>query len=218
MISILKRDILLSIRSGSGFTLSLSFFFLIIILIPLAIGPENTKLQSITPGILWISALLSCLLSLDRMFQSDFEDGTLEAFLLAPVPLEGSVFAKAIAHWLTTGLAITLVAPIIGFLYGFDQSTSLWMFLALLVGTPSLSFIGAFGASITIGLKRGSLLLPVLIMPFFIPTLIFGSQTVWQASTGLQMINSFLFTAGVSAFVISLMPFAAALAINSALK
>ena len=92
------------------------------------------------------------------------------------------------------------------------------MFLALLVGTPSLSFIGAFGASITIGLKRGSLLLPVLIMPFFIPKLIFGSQTVWQASTGLQMINSFLFTAGVSAFVISLMPFAAALAINSALK
>ena len=113
MISILKRDILLSIRSGSGFTLSLSFFFLIIILIPLAIGPENTKLQSITPGILWISALLSCLLSLDRMFQSDFEDGTLEAFLLAPVPLEGIVFAKAIAHWLTTGLAITLVAPLI---------------------------------------------------------------------------------------------------------
>ena len=218
MIPILKRDVLLSIRSGTGFGLSLSFFLLIIIFIPLAIGPENIKIKSIAPGILWLGALLSCLLSLDRIFQLDFEDGSLEALLIAPIPLEGIVFAKAISHWLTTGLAITIIAPFIGFLYNFNQSTVLWIFLSLLVGTPSLSFIGAFGASLTIGLKRGGLLLPVLIMPFFIPTLIFGSQTVWRAASGMQITTSFLFTAGISAFVIALMPFAAATAIKMTLK
>ena len=218
MISILKRDILLSIRSGTGFSLSLSFFLLIIIFVPLAVGPESTKIKSIAPGILWLSALLACLLSLDRIFQLDFEDGSLEALLIAPIPLEGIVFAKAVAHWLTTGLAITIIAPFIGFLYNFDQHTLVWVFISLLVGTPSLSFIGAFGASLTIGLKRGGLLLPVLIMPFFIPTLIFGSQTVWRAASGMQITNSFLFTAGISAFVVTLMPFAAATAIKMALK
>ncbi len=121
MISILKRDILLSIRSGTGFSLSLSFFLLIIIFVPLAVGPESTKIKSIAPGILWLSALLACLLSLDRIFQLDFEDGSLETLLIAPIPLEGIVFAKAVAHWLTTGLAITIIAPFIGFLYNFDN-------------------------------------------------------------------------------------------------
>ena len=218
MISILKRDILLSVRSGTGFSLSLSFFLLMIIFAPLAIGPDDLLLKKIAPGIIWLSALLSCLLSIDHIFQNDFEDGSLEALMIAPIPLEATILIKTLAHWVTSGLLIALIAPLIGFLYNFDFNSLLWIFLSLLVGTPSLSMIGVFGASLTIGLKKGGLLLPVLIMPFYIPTLIFGSQTIMRAADGLEVTSEFLLMAGITALVIALMPFAATKAVKASLK
>lgn len=218
MISILKRDILLSVRSGTGFSLSLSFFLLMIIFAPLAIGPDDLLLKKIAPGILWLSALLSCLLSIDHIFQSDVEDGSLEALIIAPIPLESTILIKTFAHWVTSGLLIALIAPLIGVLYNFDFNSLLWIFLSLLVGTPGLSMIGVFGASLTIGLKKGGLLLPVLIMPFYTPTLIFGSQTIMRAVDGLEVTSTFLLMAGITALVITLMPFAATKAVKASLK
>ena len=178
MIPILKRDILLSVRSGTGFSLSLSFFLLMIIFAPLSMGPDDLLLKKIAPGILWLSALLSCLLSIDNIFQSDFEDGSLEALMIAPIPLESTILIKTLAHWVTSGLLIALIAPLVGVLYKFDLNSLLWIFLSLLVGTPGLSMIGVFGASLTIGLKKGGLLLPVLILPYYIQTIIFGMYLI----------------------------------------
>jgi len=218
MISILKRDILLSFRSGTGFSLSLSFFLLMIIFTPLAIGPDHLMLKKIAPGVLWLSALLSCLLSIEHIFQNDFEDGSLEALLIAPIPLESTILIKTLAHWITSGLIIAIISPCIGILYNFEFKNLLWIFLSLLIGTPGLSMIGVFGASITIGLKKGGLLLPVLIMPFYIPTLIFGSQTITNSENGAEVASPFILMTGITALVLALMPFAAAKAIKTSLK
>ena len=218
MIALLRRDIALTFRTGGGFGLSLAFFLIVVMFVPFGIGAESSTLSIIAPGVLWIGALLACLLSLDRIFQLDFEDGSLDLLATSPLPLEGVVAMKALAHWLTTGLPLTLAAPFFGFLLHLPQGAYLWTFLSLLAGTPALSFLGAFGAAITVGLKRGGLLLSLLVLPLYIPTLIFGAQTVTMIAKGQNNTTAFLILAAISLFTLAIVPFSAAMALRINLR
>ena len=173
MIALLLRDLRLATRAGGGFGLGLAFFLLVAVLVPLGVGPEPALLARIAPGILWVGALLACLLSLDRIFALDFEDGSLDLLATAPIPLEGVVAVKALAHWLVTGLPLTLLSPVLGLLLNLPGPGYVWLMLSLALGTPALSLIGAFGAALTVGLKRGGLLLSLLDSRLFllVPTL-----------------------------------------------
>lgn len=218
MIALLKRDLALALRSGGGFGLSLAFFLIVVMFVPFGVGPDSGILGTIGPGILWIGALLSCLLSLDRIFQLDFEDGSLDLLASSPLPLEGIVAMKATAHWLVTGLPLTLAAPFFGFLLNLPDAAYLWVFLSLLVGTPALSLLGAFGAAITVGLKRGGLLLSLLVLPLYIPTLIFGAQSVTLVTEGLDNSTAFVILSALTLFTFAIVPFAAALALRVNLR
>ena len=184
---LLARDIRLAIRSGGGFGLALAFFLIVVILVPFGVGPEREVLARIAPGVLWVGALLACLLSLDRLFATDYEDGSLELLATAPLPLEALVLVKALAHWLTTGLPLTIVAPVLGLLLNLPNNAVLMLILTLGLGTPVLSMLGAFGAALTVGLKRGGLLLSLLVLPLYVPTLIFGADAVRRAADGLPV-------------------------------
>ena len=159
MKALLLRDLRLAIRTGGGFGLGLAFFFLLSVLVPLGVGPEGDTLARIAPGILWVGALLACLLSLDRIFALDHEDGSLDLLATAPIPLEAVVALKALAHWLVTGLPLTLVAPVLAVFLNLPSAGYPWLMISLILGTPALSVIGAFGAALTVGLRRGGLLL-----------------------------------------------------------
>ncbi|WP_193142160.1 MULTISPECIES: heme exporter protein CcmB [unclassified Meridianimarinicoccus] len=218
MIALLRRDLVLAVRAGGGFGLGLAFFLVLSVLVPFGVGPEADVLARIAPGILWIGALLSCLLSLDRIFALDFEDGSLDLLATAPVPLEGVSVVKALAHWLTTGLPLTLLAPGLGVLLNLPPAGFGWLVISLAVGTPALSLIGAFGAALTVGLKRGGLLLSLLVLPLYVPTLIFGAQVATQGAAGLDVGTPLVLLAGISAGTLALMPFAAAAALRINLR
>lgn len=218
MIALLTRDLTLAIRAGGGFGLGLAFFLIVTILVPFGVGPESAILSVIAPGILWVGALLACLLSLDRIFALDFEDGSLDLLATAPIPLEGVVAMKAAAHWVTTGLPLTLAAPVLGTLLHLPVEGYLWMLLSLAIGTPALSMIGTFGAALTVGLKRGGLLMSLLVLPLYVPTLIFGAETVKRALDGLTTATPALMLAGVTLATCALLPFAAAAAIRINLR
>lgn len=155
MIALLTRDLRLAVRAGGGFGLALAFFLIVIVLVPFGVGPEAAVLARIAPGILWVAALLAALLSLDRIFALDHEDGSLTLLATAPLPLEMVVLAKGLTHWLTTGLPLTLVAPVLGVLLNMAPEAYLWVLVTLAIGTPALSLIGTFGAALTVGLRRG---------------------------------------------------------------
>lgn len=218
MLALLLRDLKLAFRTGGGFGLALAFFLIVVMFVPFGVGSDLILLARIAPGILWIGALLACLLSLDRIFQLDAEDGTLNVLATSPIPLSGIVTAKAAAHWMTTGLPLTLAAIPLGYLLNLPNTAYTWLFASLLIGTPALSFIGAFGAAITVGIKRGGLLLSLLVLPLYIPTLIFGSVTVTKAVNGLDPLPSLLLLTGLTLFSLVLMPFASALALKANLK
>ena len=210
MIRLLQRDLTLAVRAGGGFGLGLAFFLIVAVLVAFGVGPNAEVLQVIAPGILWIGALLACLLSLDRMFQVDFEDGSLDLLATAPIPLEGVVLAKAGAHWLTTGLPLTVLAPVLAVMLNLPQAGYLWLVISLAVGTPALSVIGAFGAGLTVGLTRGGLLLSLLVLPLYVPTLIFGAEVARRGADGLDVATPLLFLAGLTGASWALLPFAAA--------
>lgn len=218
MRALLIRDLRLALRAGGGFGLSLAFFLILVTLVPLGVGPEGGRLATIAPGILWIGALLACLLSLDRLFQLDWEDGTLDALATAPMPMEAAVAVKAFAHWLTTGLPLTLLAPVLGVLLNLAPAGHGWLVLSLLIGTPALSVIGAFGAALTVGLKRGGLLLSLLVLPLYVPTLIFGAEVVRRGAGGAAVATPLLLLAGVTLGCLAVLPFAAAAAIRVNLR
>ncbi|MAM61756.1 heme exporter protein CcmB [Maritimibacter sp. UBA3975] len=218
MIALLLRDLRLSVRAGGGFGLGLAFFLIVSVLVPFGVGPEAEILARIAPGILWVGALLACLLSLDRIFQLDFEDGSLDLLATAPVPMEGAVVMKALAHWLVTGLPLTLAAPLFGGLMSMAAPGHWWMFVTLLLGTPALSMIGAFGAALTVGLKRGGLLLSLLVLPLYVPTLIFGAEAATRGMAGLDATTPLLMVAGITAGSVALLPFAAAAALRINLR
>lgn len=218
MIALLLRDLRLATRAGGGFGLGLAFFLLVAVLVPLGVGPEPTLLARIAPGILWVGALLACLLSLDRIFALDFEDGSLDLLATAPIPLEGVVAVKALAHWLVTGLPLTLLSPVLGLLLNLPGPGYVWLMLSLALGTPALSLIGAFGAALTVGLKRGGLLLSLLVLPLYVPTLIYGAEAVRRGADGQGALTALLLLAGITAGAAALLPFAAAAAIRVNLR
>lgn len=210
MITLLGRELKVAFRAGGGFGYALIFFFIIVLMLAFGIGPELGLLSKIAPGALWVCALLACLLSLDRLFSLDYEDGTLEQLALAPVPLETVVLAKVTAHWLTTGLPLALIAPVLGFFLALPEQGFLWVFLSLLVGTPALSMIGAFGAALTIGLRRGGLLLSILVLPLYVPTLIFGAEVARRGAEGLAIGTPFALLSALSFGIFAFLSFASA--------
>ena len=218
MIALVLRDLRLALRAGGGFGLGLAFFLIVVTLVPFGVGPESDILARIAPGILWLGALLACLLSLDRIFQLDFEDGSLDLLATAPLPMEGTVAVKALAHWVTTGLPLVLAAPALGVLLNLPAPGHLWVFVTLLLGTPALSMIGAFGAALTVGLKRGGLLLSLLVLPLYVPTLIFGAEAATRAIDGFDNTAPLMMLAGITLASIALLPFAAAAALRINLR
>ena len=218
MTALLIRDLRLAFRAGGGFGLGLAFFLLIAVLVPLGVGPEGGTLAKIAPGILWVGALLACLLSLDRLFALDFEDGSLDLLATAPLPLEGAVAVKALAHWMVTGLPLTLVSPVLGVLLNLPQPGYLWLVVSLLAGTPALSVIGAFGAALVVGVKRGGLLVSLLVLPLYVPTLIFGAEVVRRGMEGQALATPLALMAAITAGAAALLPFAAAAAIRINLR
>jgi heme exporter protein B len=218
MIALLSRDLRLAIRAGGGFGLGLAFFLLVAVIVPLGVGPEPATLAKIAPGILWVGALLSCLLSLDRIFALDFEDGSLDLLATSPVPMEGAVAVKALAHWLVTGLPLVLVAPVLGVLLNLPVPGYVWLVISLALGTPALSIIGAFGAALTVGLKRGGLLMSLLVLPLYMPTLIFGAEVVKRGAVGMAVGTPLALLAAITAGSLALLPFAASAAIRVNLR
>jgi heme exporter protein B len=172
--AIFLRDMRLSVRLGGGALVGVLFFLIVVTLMPFAIGPDLALLARIGPAILWLGALLASLLALDRLIASDYEDGSLDLILMARTPLELALAAKAFAHWLTTGLPLVIAAPFLGFLLNLDPTATGAVALTLLVGTPALTFIGLIGAALTVALRRGGLLIAVLVLPLTVPVLIFG--------------------------------------------
>jgi len=197
-------------RAGGGFGLGLSFFLIVVVLVPFSVGPQNALLAEIAPGILWLGALLACLLSLDRIFALDWEDGSLDLLATSPLPMEAIVSVKALAHWLTTGLPLVLAAPVLGLLLSLPQEGYRWVIISLFLGTPALSVIGTFGAALTVGLKRGGLLLSLLVLPLYVPTLIFGAEVARRGAEGLAVTTPILLLAGITCGTIALLPFASA--------
>ena len=218
MIRLVLRDLRLAVRAGGGFGLALAFFLIACVLVPFSVGPESGRLASIAPGMLWVGALLACLLSLDRIFATDFEDGSLELLATAPLPLEALALSKSAAHWLTTGLPLALAAPVLALLLNLPSAAYASLVLSLLIGTPALSMIGTFGASLTVGLKRGGLLLSLLVLPLYVPTLILGSEAVSRAAAGQGIATPLLLLALITLGSLAVLPFACAMALRGNLR
>jgi len=185
--AIIRRDVLLAFRRRSEIANPLLFFVLVITLFPLGIGARPQLLQAIAPGIIWVSALLAAMLSLDSLFRSDFDDGSLEQMLLSPHPTSVLVLAKITAHWLVTGLPLLLIAPLLAVFLGMPQAAIGVLLLTLLLGTPVLSLIGAIGVALTVGLRRGGMILSLLVLPLYVPVLIFAGNAVAMANAGLAV-------------------------------
>lgn len=183
----LKRDLLLSYRRKSDLINPLIFFLMVATLFPLGVSPDSVFLAEVAPGVVWVAALLATLLSMDSLFRSDFEDGTLEQLLLSPQPLFMVVLAKVLAHWMLTGLPLTLMAPLLGVMLFLPADGMSGLVLSLLLGTPTLSLVGAIGAALTVGLRKGGVLISLLVLPLYIPVLIFGTASIQAALTGLPV-------------------------------
>lgn len=215
---LLRRDLLMALRNRSDLANPPLFFILVISLFPLAVGPSPDILSRIAPGIIWVAALLATLLSLERLFRSDFEDGALEQIVLSHHPLVLFVFAKVAAHWLITGLPLLLIAPILG---GFLHLSSAAMFgtlIALAIGTPILSLVGSIGVALTIGLNRGGMLLALLVLPLYTPVLIFGAGVIEAAGAALPINGYVAILAAMLAISLTLAPIASAAALRISLN
>ncbi|MBZ4200953.1 MAG: heme exporter protein CcmB [Methylotenera sp.] len=213
-LTVLKRDLLQAYRRRSDIATTLFFFVIVSSLFPLGIGPEPAVLSSIAPGVLWVAALLAGMISLSRMFAADFSDGSLEQLLLAPQPLAVLVTAKILAHWLVCGLPVVLLAPLIGLQYALPNE-ALWVLVySLLLGTPTLSLIGAIGAALTLGVRGSGLLVALLVLPLYIPTLIFGAGAVATSQHGMSAEAHLSLLAAVSLLSLVLAPVATAAALR----
>ncbi|HXW72810.1 MAG TPA: heme exporter protein CcmB [Methylocella sp.] len=217
LLALFLRDFKVARRIGGGMSLGLIFFLILITLTAFAIGPDLALLAKIAPAIVWIAGLLSTLLGLDRLFQSDHEDGSLDLILTSAAPLELVILVKCLAHWIVTGLPLAAIAPFLGLMLNLPVGQLLSVCLSLLVGTPALTLIGAIGAALTVSLRRGGLLLAILILPLSVPVLIFG---VAAAGAGAQPLippaTPFLFLCALTLFALAGAPFAAAFALRQA--
>jgi heme exporter protein B len=212
--ALLQRDLALAFRVGGGPFLGVGFFLTVTALLPLGIGARLHLLGEAAGGFLWVSAALATLLSLDRLFQADVEDGSLDQIVLGPLPLEASVLAKALAHWLTTGLPLTFAAPVLALMLNLPEAGYPPLVLSLLIGTPGLSLIGAIGAALTAGLRRGGLLLSLVVLPLFVPLVIFGAGAVTAAVNGFNSAPALLLLGAASLVALVITPPAAAAALR----
>jgi heme exporter protein B len=217
--ALLLRDIRLAVRIGGGALMGVLFFLIVVTLIPFALGPDLALLQRIGPAILWLGALLASLLALDRLFAADAEDGSLDLLLMGNAPLELVVLAKALAHWIATGLPLVIAAPLLGLFFNLDGVATGAVALTLLAGTPALTFIGLIGAALSVVLRRGGLLLPVVILPLTVPVLIFGVAASNAAIVGPVSFGApFLILCALTLGSLVLGPFAAAAALRHGLE
>ena len=207
--TLLLRDVKLAARSGGSAALALSFFALVATLVPLGVGADLHLLARVAGGVLWVGAVLAALLSLDRLFQGDFEDGSLDLIALSPLPLELTALAKIAAHWLSTGLPLTVLSPLLALLFNLPGPATAILFVSLLIGTPAVSAIGAIGASLTLSLKRGGLILPLIILPLLSPAVIFGAGAVSSALDGMAANSALGLLAAFALASVLLSPFAA---------
>jgi heme exporter protein B len=211
------RDMKLALRSRAELGVQLLFYVIVVSLFPLATTPERMQLAAIGPGVLWVAALLASLLSLPRLFAADYADGTLEQIALSPYPLEALVAGKVFAHWFATGLPMVLLAPVLALQYALDNESILVLTIALLIGTPVLSLLGAIGAGLTLGLRGGSSLLALLILPLYVPILIFGAGAVDMVRTGLGATGNLSLLGAALLVALVGAPFAAAASVRIAL-
>jgi len=218
VLQIFWQNLRLQLKQSSDLVAPIAFFGIATMLAPLGIGPEPNLLSRLAPGMIWIAALLSTQLALDRLFQRDYEDGSLDLLALAPVPLELAMLAKTAAHWVATGVPVLIAAPLLGLMLGLDGGSYGALELSLLLGTPILSLIGAFGAAVTLGARRGGALLAVLVLPLYVPVLIFATSAVGAAGEGLSPWPHLLLLGSMLAAVVALAPFAAAAALRNALE
>lgn len=212
--ALLRRELTLAARIGAGVELGLIFFLTIIAVTPFALGPDQKLLSRLAPALLWIAALLATLLGLDRLLQADEDDGIVDEMLLSGTSLELLLAVKAFAHWLVTGLPLAILAPVLGLMLAISPSAMLPLSLALMIGTPALTFLGLVGAALTVTLRRGGLLLSVLVLPLTVPVLIFGVSVVKEASEGRDFGTPLLLLVGVSLIALVVSPFAAAAALR----
>jgi heme exporter protein B len=215
---LLKRDLTLAYRHRAELANPLLFFVIVVSLFPLGISPESKDLQTIAPGVIWVVALLAAMLSLDSLFRSDFEDGTLEQIALSAHSLSLLVVAKILAHWLVTGLPLILLAPFLGILLFLPEQAMLTLIATLALGTPILSLVGAIGVALTVGLRRGGVLLSLLVLPLYIPVLIFAAGAVNEAARGFPVIGQLYFLAALLTLSLTLAPFATAAALRISLS
>ena len=215
---LIRRDLLLAARRRAEMANPLLFFILVTSLFPLGIGADTKLLQAVAPGVIWVAALLAALLSLDSVFRSDFEDGSLEQYLLSSHPVSVLVLAKIIAHWLITGLPLLLVSPLLGVLLALPADGIKILFFTLLLGTPVLSLIGSVGVALTVGLRKGGMILSLLVLPLYIPLLIFAASAVDSAAAGLPVTAHLSLIAALLVLALSLSPFATAAALRVSLS
>ncbi len=216
-IVLFRRDLMLGARIGGGAGVGLVFFLMLVTIMPFAVGPDMALLARIGPAILWVAALLATLIGLDRLFQADDEDGSLDLLRMSPLPLPLVVLAKGLAHWISTGLPLALAAPFLGLLLALEPKALLAVTGTLLVGTPALTFIGAIGAALTAGMRRGGLILSVLVLPLMIPVLIFGISATAAALSGtIPFMTPFSILIALALFALVSGTVAATLAIQNA--
>jgi heme exporter protein B len=218
MLAIMRRDLLMVMRRKSEVLTALFFFVIVSSLFPLGIGPEPVLLRKIAPGVLWVGALLATMLGLQRMFAADHADGTLEQMAISPTPLVVLVMGKVAAHWLVSGLPLVLMAPVLGIQFDLDASALGVLMLALLLGTPLLSLIGAIGAALTLGVRGGGVLLSLLVLPLYVPALIFGAGAVESHISGLGAGGHLSLLGAILALAVFFAPWAATAALKIALE
>lgn len=214
---LLWRDFTLAARNKSEWLNPLLFFVFAAVLFPLGIGPDTVILKQIAPGIIWVVALLAALLSLDTMFRADYEDGSLEQLTLSPYPFAMLVLAKIVVHWLLTGLPLILLSPLLATFFHLQFDATLILMQTLLLGTPVLSLVGAIGSALTVGLKRGSMLISLLVLPLYVPVLIFGANAVAASTAGLDISGHLMLIAALLALALTLAPLATAAALRASI-
>ena len=217
LMALLKRDLLLAFRSRGDLLNPLMFFMMVASLFPLAVSPDPQFLGTIAAGVIWVGALLATLLSLDLMFKSDYEDGSLEQMLLMPQPAMLMVLVKVLVHWLVAGLPLAFIAPLLGLMLGLPNGGFMPLVLSLLLATPILSLLGAIGAGLTVGLRKGGMLMPLLILPLYIPVLIFASSSVQAGVQGNDYLGHMAFLGAYLALTLVVAPVAAAAALRISL-
>lgn len=215
---LLKRDLLLAYRRRAELANPLLFFVLVTSLFPLGIGSDPNLIRAVGPGVIWVAALLAALLSLDGMFRSDFEDGSLEQFMLSAHPVSILVLAKVIAHWLVTGLPLILISPLLAVLLSLPSEAVGVLLLTQLLGTPFLSLIGAVGVALTVGLRKGGVILSLLVLPLYIPVLIFAADAVQTAAVGIPVTAQLSFLAALLVGALALAPLATAASLRISLS